>query len=319
MNKMLDVIDVAKQVISDEIIGLEELRESIDENFIKVIKKIQTNKGRLIFSGIGKSGYVARKISSTLSSTGIPSLFIHPAEAAHGDLGMITKQDIVILLSNSGDTLELNVIIDYCKRFNIFIIGFTRKHNSVLSNISDLPIVIPDIKEASEIDVPSTSVIMMISYWDAISIVLHKINKFCKEEFKVLHPGGKIGAKLLKVSKLLHKKDQIPTVSIDEIGTNIILEITKKRFGCTGVVDQDENLIGIITDGDLRRHINMNLKEVTAKEMMNANPITISKDDFAAQALYTMNKHKIMQLFIVKDKKPIGIIHMHDLLKAGVI
>ena len=319
MQKESELIFIGKQIIEDEINGLMDLKESINSDFYNVIKKIINNKGRLILSGMGKSGYVARKISSTLSSTGTPSFFIHPAEAGHGDLGMITKQDIVVLLSNSGDTYELNTIIDYCKRFNIFIIGVTRKHNSVLSKISDLPIILPNSKEASDIDAPSTSVIMMISYWDAIAISLQKIRNFSKEDFKILHPGGKIGARLLKVSKLMHKNESIPTVDINNSGIEVIIEMTKKGFGCTGVLNENKELIGIVTDGDLRRHIDMDFKNVCAKDIMSDKPFVVEKDIFASHALYVMNERSITQIFIIKDKKPIGIIHMHDLIRAGIV
>ena len=320
MKKERNIISIAKQVISDEITGLQDLLGSINNNFESVIQRIIKNKGRVIFSGMGKSGYVARKVSATFSSTGTPSFFIHPAEAGHGDLGMITKQDIVVLLSNSGGTFELNTIIEYCKRFNIFIIGITRKKGSILSKISDLPIILPNSREVSEIDIPSTSVIMMLAFWDAITVVLHKLKNFSKEDFKCLHPGGKIGAGLLKVSKLMHKSKSIPIVNEDTKGTDAILEMTKKGFGCTGVVDKNKKLIGIITDGDLRRHIDMDFKKAVANQMMNSNPITIEKNTFASQALYIMNNKKITQIFIVQsDSSPIGILHMHDLLKAGVV
>jgi arabinose-5-phosphate isomerase len=318
----IDVCAVAKQVIDDEISGLQDLHQAINDDFKKIVQKVISNKGRVIFSGIGKSGYVARKISATFSSTGTPSFFIHPAEAGHGDLGMITKQDIVVLISNSGDTFELDPIIDYCKRFNVFIIGVTRGKNSVLSKISELPIILPNSKEASDINMPSTSVIMMISFWDAVTIVVKKLRNFSKEDFKNLHPGGKIGTELLKVSKLMHKKEFIPTVYANTIGTDVILEMTEKGFGCAGVIDKDYKLIGIITDGDLRRHIDMDFKKVIAQDMMSKKPLTVKSDMFASEALYIMNSNNITQLFVTKDcvkDEPVGIVHMHDLIRAGIV
>jgi arabinose-5-phosphate isomerase len=319
MKNKIDIVDIAKQVVSDEIAGLNDLRDFINKDFEKIIQKIIDTKGRIIFSGMGKSGYVARKISSTLSSTGIPSLFIHPAEAGHGDLGMITNQDIVVLLSNSGDTFELNTIVDYCKRFNIFIVGITRKNDSILSKIADLPIVLPNSKEASDIEIPSTSIIMMISFWDAITIVLQKLKNFSQEDFKNLHPGGKIGAKLLKVSKLMHKDKFVPIVDLDTMGMDVILEMTHKGFGCTAVLDKDRKLVGMITDGDLRRNIHLNFQKVTAGEIMSKKPITLEKDAFASKALYIMNERSITQIFVVKGDEPVGIIHMHDLVRAGIV
>ncbi len=319
MQKESELILVGKQVIYDEITGLNDLYNAINADFCMIIKKIMSNKGRLILSGMGKSGYVARKISSTLSSTGAPSFFIHPAEAGHGDLGMITKEDIVILLSNSGDTNELNTIIDYCQRFGIFIIGVTRKNNSILSKISNLPIILPNTKEAFDLDAPSTSVIMMIAFWDAIAIALQKIRNFSKADFSILHPGGKIGTKLLKVSKLMHTNEAMPTVSINSSGMDVIIEMTKKRFGCTGVLNSESELIGIITDGDIRRYINIDFKTVTASDIMRTKPFTIKKDSFASQALLAMNKNNITQIFVLRKKKPVGIMHMHDLVRAGIV
>ncbi|WPX97160.1 KpsF/GutQ family sugar-phosphate isomerase [Candidatus Bandiella woodruffii] len=314
----LSVVQIAKQVIKDEIAGLNDLYNFIDEDFQKIVQKIMDSTGRLVFSGMGKSGYVARKISATLSSIGVASFFIHPAEAGHGDLGMIAKDDVVVLMSNSGDTFELNTIIDYCKRFNIFIIGVTRKKDSMLSKISDLPIVLPNSKEASDIGMPSTSVIVMIAFWDAVTIALQKLSKFSQEEFKILHPGGKIGAKLLKVSKIMHKKEFLPIVYIDAKGAEVVLEMTQKGFGCTAVLDRENKLVGIITDGDLRRHMDMDFKKVAASEMMNKRPITVKKSAFASEVMYIMNANKITQIFVMEEDEVVGIVHMHDLVRAGI-
>ncbi|WP_323732771.1 KpsF/GutQ family sugar-phosphate isomerase [Candidatus Bandiella euplotis] len=305
-------------MIKDEIAGLNDLYNFIDEDFQKIVQKIMDSTGRLVFSGMGKSGYVARKISATLSSIGVASFFIHPAEAGHGDLGMIAKDDVVVLMSNSGDTFELNTIIDYCKRFNIFIIGVTRKKDSMLSKISDLPIVLPNSKEASDIGMPSTSVIVMIAFWDAVTIALQKLSKFSQEEFKILHPGGKIGAKLLKVSKIMHKKEFLPIVYIDAKGAEVVLEMTQKGFGCTAVLDRENKLVGIITDGDLRRHMDMDFKKVAASEMMNKRPITVKKSAFASEVMYIMNANKITQIFVMEEDEVVGIVHMHDLVRAGI-
>ncbi len=318
MNKQ-DILTIAKEVVETEIQGLKDLKESLDQNILEVVKQINHKETRLIFSGMGKSGYVARKISSSMSSSGTPSFFIHPAEASHGDLGMISKNDIVVLLSNSGDTMELNSIIEYCKRFNIFIVGISRNNNSLLSKIANLSIVLPQSKEASEINMPTTSVIMMIAFWDAVAVVLQKIRNFSKEDFRVLHPGGKIGAKLLKISDLMHRNNFIPLVKDTERVADAVIEMTKKGFGCTGVISKNSELIGIITDGDLRRHLELDMRRTLVYEIMNYKPLTMPKDAFASEALAIMNQKKITQIFIIKNQSPVGILHMHDLIRSGII
>lgn len=316
---MNDIINIAKNVIQSEINGLIDLKNSINYVFIDIVDAIYQTKGRVVLSGMGKSGHIARKITATLASTGTPAIFIHPAEASHGDLGMIAKSDIVLLLSNSGESTELTCIIDYCKRFKIKIIGITGKVNSSLAKISDIAIIIPSSDEASEIGAPTTSTTMMLALGDAIAIALQHKHNFTCEDFKIFHPGGNIGAKLLKIKDLMHTADEIPIVNYNENALNSILTITQKRLGCAGVVNQVGNLIGIITDGDLRRHIHLDLKNCKAIDFMTHDPITITEEYFAVQALLLMHDNQITNLFIVNDKKPIGVIHLHDLVKAGVV
>lgn len=312
-------ISIAKNVVEQEIKGLQDLLTSLDNIFLEITHKIIAAKGRVIFSGMGKSGHIAKKASATFASTGTPSFFIHPAEASHGDLGMIREQDIVILLSNSGETSELNSIIDYCKRFHITVVGICRKSSSTLAKISDISVVLPNSKEASSINAPTTSAIMMMSYCDAIAITLQEKRQFSKEDFKLLHPGGNIGAKLLKVSDVMHVAKEIPIVSANTSFADAIIEMNLKRLGCTGVVDEKGELIGMITDGDLRRHINVDFREIKSQDVMTKNPISIDEDCFVSNALFTMNSNSITQIFVVEGKKPIGIIHLHDLLKVGVV
>ena len=319
MEKDLELISIGKQAIDDEITGLKDLYNFIDYNFCKIINIIINHRGKLIFSGIGKSGYVAKKISSTFLSIGIPSFFIHPAESGHGDLGMITKEDIIILISNSGETEELKTIINYCKNSNIYIIGITRAHNSFLTQISNFSVVLPNTKEASDINIPSTSVIMIIAFWDAVSITIQKIKNFSKYDFKLLHPGGKIGTKPLQVFEVMHRSHNTPLIISRSSVIKVIVEITKKGLGCSGIINNIGELIGIVTDSHISKCSTMNLESMIVDDIMIINPIIIEKNISVSQALVIMTKNNMNQMFIVKNKKPIGIIHIHDLLKVTTL
>lgn len=318
--KKIDISSLKQgiEVIEQEMQGLKALASSLDENFSNAVDRILECKGRLVISGIGKSGHVARKIVATLSSTGTPSIFVHASEASHGDLGMITEDDVVMLLSNSGESEELSNIIDYCKRFSISIIGIARNKNSTLIRASDIPLVMPDTPEASNISAPTTSTTMMIALGDALAVVLHEKKGFTKSNFKIYHPGGKIGAKLLKVDDLMHKGKELPIVSENTLAIDALLEMTNKRLGSVGIVNEKGELSGIFTDGDLRRHIDANLQKTLVKDVMTANPVTITKDAFASEALGLMNKKSITVLMVVDGKKPVGAIQMHDILRAKV-
>jgi arabinose-5-phosphate isomerase len=311
---------VARKVIECEILGLKDLVDKIDEVFSRIIEEICCIPGRVIMSGMGKSGHIARKITSTFASTGTPAIYIHPAEAGHGDLGMITKNDIVMLFSNSGETPELAPIIDYCKRFSIKIIGISRRNGSTLIKSSDLAVVLPDTPEASSVNAPTTSAIMMMAYGDAIAVALHNKRDFTDSDFKIFHPGGNIGAKLLRMQDLMHMGKDIPIITETETIAEAILIISSKRLGCVGVVDDFGKLIGMITDGDLRRHIHTDISNTTVKDIMTINPVTLRDNSLASEALCIMNRKCITNIFVVDDnKKPIGIIHVHDLLRAGVV
>ncbi len=316
----MDIVSTITNILKYQSKAINQLANEFSPLIIvNIINEILNLKGRLILSGIGKSGYIAKKISSSFSSTGTTSLYIHPAEAAHGDLGMITKEDIVMLLSNSGETSELFNIINYCKRFHIKIITMTMNINSSLAASSNYVIAIPQIPEASSIDAPTTSCLLMLALSDAILTTVHELRGFTKEHFKLLHPGGKIGTKLLKVSELMHTGEKLPIVFGDTLMSDTIIIMTQKRFGCAIVVDKPNNqLIGIITDGDLRRHMSHNFTTLMAKDILTSNPITISPNMFAAEALALMNKNCVTTILIVKVNIVIGIIHLHDLLKVGV-
>jgi len=315
-----NIIKIAKQVINTENKGLKTLTNSINNNFVKAINILKKTKGRIILTGIGKSGIIANKISSTLSSTGSPSQFIHPAEASHGDLGILSKNDSIIALTFSGKTNELNDIFFYSKENKIPLIIITSKSNSNLKQISKICIELSNIKEACPLNLaPTTSTTAMLALGDAIAIVLMKLKKFTKKDFYSFHPGGELGKKLLLVKNVMHQGNKIPLAEEKILMNNVIIEMSKKRFGCVGVTSRNKKLVGVITDGDLRRHMKNNILEKTAGEIMKKNPKTINKEMFVTNALEIMEKNKITQVFIVQNNKPIGILHIHDCIELGLI
>lgn len=310
----------AKKTIQTEIEGLNALLDFFGENYVKAIELILNCKGRIIVSGMGKSGHVGNKIAATLASTGTPSFFIHPGEASHGDLGMITKEDVVILLSNSGETKELKDIIYYCKRFEIPIIGIIRRQQSELTTQSTVPLVLPAIPEANEINAPTTSTTMMLALGDAIAVSLIDAHKFSPKQFGIFHPGGKLGSNFLKVAELMREGKDIPLVKESQPMSEVILEMTSKHLGCSGVIDKDSKLIGIITDGDLRRHLDNNFLNEPAKNIMTLNPLSVSQTTLVVEAIAIMNSKSITSIFVVdENKNTVGILHLHDCLRSGVV
>ena len=315
-----NIIKIAKQVISTENKGLKALTNSINNNFVKAINILKKTKGRIILTGIGKSGIIANKISSTLSSTGSPSQFIHPAEASHGDLGILSKNDSIIALTFSGKTNELNDIFFYSKEKKIPLIIITSKSNSNLKQVSKICIELSNIKEACPLNLaPTSSTTAMLVLGDAIAIVLMKLKKFTKKNFYSFHPGGELGKKLLLVKNVMHQGNKVPLVEEKILMNDVIIEMSKKRLGCVGVTSKNKKLVGVITDGDLRRHMKNNILEKTAGEIMKKNPKTINKEMFVTNALEIMEKNKITQVFIVQNNKPIGILHIHDCIELGLI
>jgi arabinose-5-phosphate isomerase len=314
---MTDVYQNGKKVILEASHALAKLAENLPENFAQIINKIVALKGRVVLSGMGKSGYIAHKIAASFSSTGTPALFIHPAEASHGDLGMITEGDMVFLLSNSGDTKELTDIINYCKRFSIPIVGITMNQDSNLAKYCDHLLLLPKYKEASSINAPTTSCSMMLALGDALIVATHEFKGLTHELYKAFHPGGKIGANLKPISSLMHKGDKIPVVSPETLMPEVLVIMTQKSFGCCAVVDNDE-IAGIITDGDLRRHIDRNMLNFKARDIMSERPKVLNSDILACEALNIMNDKGITNCLIVENSKLVGIIHIHDLLRAGV-
>ena len=309
-------IKTGRQVIDTEIKALNLLKNYISKDFVKVVNLLLKNKGKIIVSGIGKSGHIASKIASTLSSVGSPSFYIHPSEANHGDLGMLEKKDLVILISNSGETSELINLILYCKKLGISIISITSEPNSTLSRESNLNLLIPKNIEACPLELaPTSSTTCTLALGDALAVTLLKKKKFTESDFRELHPGGKLGQMLSEVKDVMKINLDIPLIVESKKMSYAILEMTSKGEGCVGVVSKKNELIGIITDGDIRRNMNPELLDKNVKEVMTRKPKTLSPNTLISKALKIMNEESITNIFITKQKKPIGIIHMHDILK----
>jgi len=314
-----DLLDSAQRVLRLEMDGLQALSESLDDSFITTLDLLSAMPGRAVVTGMGKSGHVARKIAATMASTGTPALFVHPAEASHGDLGMITKEDVVIALSNSGETTELADIVAYAKRFEIPLIGITGKSPSALADASTVALVLPDINEACPMGLaPTTSTTAMLALGDALAVAMLERKGFSPDDFHVLHPGGKLGNRLLKVSEIMHTGNELPLVSNDMAMSEAILVMTAKSFGCLGITGDDGALQGIVTDGDLRRHMNPDLMTRLTGDVMTAGGRSIGPDALASEALGIMNSKAITTLFVVDESVPVGIVHIHDCLRAGV-
>ena len=311
-------IKTGRLVIDIEIKALNLLKNYISKDFVKVVNLLLKNKGKIIVSGIGKSGHIASKIASTLSSVGSPSFYIHPSEANHGDLGMLEKKDVVILISNSGETSELINLILYCKKLGIPIISITSELNSTLSRESNLSLLIPKNIEACPLELaPTSSTTCTLALGDALAVTLLKKKKFTESDFRELHPGGKLGQMLSEVKDVMKINLDIPLIVESKKMSYAILEMTSKGEGCVGVVSKKNELIGIITDGDIRRNMNPKLLDKNVKEIMTRKPKTLSPNTLISKALKIMNEESITNIFITKQKKPIGIIHMHDILKKN--
>ncbi len=312
-------LEYAKSVLKQEITGLESMYWALDNNFVLAVDLIYKKKdGHVIVSGIGKPGHIGRKISATLSSLGTPSFFLHPAEASHGDLGEISKKDILLVLSLSGNTSELIPMLAYANRFGIDVVGITSNSDSILAKSSNAVILMPKIDEACPYNLaPTTTTTMMLAVGDAIALSLLRKKEFSRDDFKNFHPGGALGKRLLKVSDLMHT--DIPKVQLNDLMKDVLIEMTKKSFGCTCVVNDEGKIAGIITDGDLRRKIDDKFLERKAKDIMSLHPKTVSEDMFAQEATKLMNKYQITSLFVCKDDKPYGILHIHDCLRMGLV
>ncbi len=317
---MTEDIKIAQNVIDTEIKGLQSLKKAFDETFTQVVDAVLKCSGRVVVTGMGKSGHISNKIAATLSSTGTPALFIHPAEASHGDLGMIAEKDIVLALSNSGETRELSDIVAFTRRFNIPLVSVTQNKNSTLSKSADFSIVLEKEEEACPNGLaPTTSSTMMLAFGDALAVTLLKKKGFSKSDFKIFHPGGKLGAKLMYIKDLMHAGDQVPVVQSKTLMSDALLEMTKKRFGCVGVVNSENKLLGIITDGDLRRSMSSDLLNKKVDDIMSKTPKTIDKDSLVETAV-SMMSGTITTLFVVdKSEKVMGILSIHDCLLVGAV
>lgn len=307
-----------RHTIDRAITGLQSVADALDENFVDAVEMISTMRGRLIITGMGKSGHIARKIAATFASTGTQAYFVHPAEASHGDMGMISSDDVIFMMSNSGETAELAPMVNYAKRFSIPIIAMARRPQSMIVDVATIPIVLPEIAEASLTGAPTTSTTMMLVYGDALSMAVLERRGFSREDFSNLHPGGKLGQGLLKVRDLMHDGDSLPIVQSDTTMDEVLLTMTQKSFGCAVVVNDSGELLGIVTDGDLRRHIRSDLLSLRAEDVMTMSPITTTPDTLLAEVLNILNQKNITSLIAVQDGKPAGLIHIHDCLRAGV-
>ncbi len=312
-------LTIARQVLATEADALRRLADSLDERFDAAVEQLAGVTGRVIVSGMGKSGHVARKIAATLASTGTPAFFVHPAEASHGDLGMITAQDAVLCLSNSGETPELTDVVTYARRFAIPLIAIVGRAGKSLQAAADITLVLPTAPEACPMGLaPTTSTTMMMALGDALAVALLERRGFSADDYRVFHPGGKLGRRLVKVGDLMHPGGEMPLIGADRPMSEALLVMTAKTFGCVGVVDAGGSLIGIVTDGDLRRHMDPDLLHRRVVDIMTREPKTIRPGALAAEALGRMNSGNITCLFVTEAGRPVGIVRMHDCLRAGV-
>ena len=317
-------LDCALRTLAIENEGLnqliDELKGDMGAAFDQAVSRLATIKGRVIVTGIGKSGHVGQKIAATFASTGTPAFFVHPSEASHGDLGMITQDDLILALSWSGETVELKPLITYSRRFNVPLISLTSRPDSALAQQSDIALILPRAKEACPHGLaPTTSTTMQLALGDCLAIALLEAKGFTAHDFKIFHPGGSLGANLKHVSDMMHKEAALPLVGDDVVMTQALVTMTAKSFGCLGIVDKQGRLAGVITDGDLRRHMGPQLLQATTAQIMTRNPKTVTPQMLASAALETLNASRITALFVVERGKPVGIIHVHDLLRAGVV
>jgi len=318
MTKDISANETARRVLGIEARALDQLADELPVDFDAALAAILACRGRVIVSGVGKSGHIGNKIAATLASTGTPANFVHATEASHGDLGMVTEQDFCLLISNSGETAELRDIVAHTRRFSIPMAAISSNPDSTLMQAADYKLTLPKAPEACSIGMaPTTSTTLTLALGDALAVALMERRNFRPDDFRVFHPGGKLGAQMATVGQLMHTGDEVPIVAHDMPMQDVLITMTSKGFG-TAAVCQDGRLMGVVSDGDLRRHMH-HLMQKTAGEIATINPITVRKKQFAAEALNIMNTRKISVLVVVDDTHhPIGVIHIHDLLRAGV-
>ena len=315
-------IDSALRTLEAEGSGIDALsaalRDGLGSQFAAAVELIRAAQGRVIVTGMGKSGHVGNKIASTLASTGTPAMFVHPAEASHGDLGMIAKGDVILALSWSGETSELKNLTDYSRRFRIGLIAMTANADSTLGKTADVVLTLPQAREACPHNMaPTTSSLMQLALGDALAIALLESHGFTALDFGMLHPGGKLGALLKTVSDFMHTGEAVPLAPLGTAMSDAILQMSAKGFGCVGIVDTPGQLVGIITDGDLRRHMRKDLLDARVDDIMTKAPKTVRPDQLISETLDILNSMKVTALFAVEAGKPVGVIHVHDLLRAG--
>ena len=318
-----DLIASALRTLEAEAGGITELaaaiRDGLGRHFVDAVELISGAQGRLIVTGMGKSGHVAHKVAATFASTGTPAFFVHPSEASHGDLGMITSDDVIMAMSWSGETVELKDLIDYSRRFRIGLIAITAAAESTLGAAADVVLVLPSAREACPHNLaPTTSTLMQAALGDALAVALLESRGFTALDFRKLHPGGRLGAMLKFVGQLMHAGDAIPLVALGTAMAGAVVEMSTKGFGCVGIIDADGMLAGIITDGDLRRHMRPDLLHARVEEVMTHAPKTVRPEQLASEALEIINSSKITALLVAEGGRPVGIINFHDLLRAGV-
>lgn len=318
------ILASARRAISTESEGIEALLQSLGGPLgtatVKAVKLIHESKGRTIVTGMGKSGHIARKIAATLASTGTPSSYVHPAEASHGDLGMITPQDVVIMLSNSGESAELKDILNYCARFSVPLVAITANATSTMARAADIVLELPQAREACPNGLaPTTSTLLQLALGDALAMALLQLKGFTANDFRSFHPGGKLGARIKHAHDLMHTGAELPVVQQGTGLQHAITVMTEKSFGCVGIVDGKGVLTGLITDGDLRRNMAKDFAQLSVNDIMTRNPKTISRDLLSGEVIELINEKRITTVFVVDAQgKPEGLIHIHDLLKAGV-
>ncbi len=311
----------ARRVLSTAAAALGSLADCLDGDFTRAVGLILGVKGRVIVSGMGKSGHIARKIAATLSSTGTPAYFVHPAEASHGDMGAITRQDALLLLSWGGETAELSDLVTYAKRHGLPIIAIGANVDSTLIKAADVKLLLPRAPEACPMGLaPTTSTTMMLSLGDALAVALMERKGFSPDQYRDFHPGGSLGRALVRVSDLMHSGGEIPLAAQSAGMREVLLTMASGRMGCVGIVDGNGNLVGIVTDGDVRRHAEKGFENRTARDVMTKGPQIANPDQLAAEALSLMTERKITQLFVLEEGggKPRGILHIHDCLRAGI-
>ncbi len=314
-------MQTAVNVLKMEADALNSLADNLDDNFVQAIDFMYAANGRVIVTGMGKSGHIARKIAATMASTGTPAFFVHPAEASHGDMGMIVKGDVVIAISNSGESKELGDMIQYTKRAAIPLIGITGQAESTLGTQADLTLLLPEHQEACPNGLaPTTSTTLTLALGDALAVALLEKKGFTSKDYKNYHPGGKLGQQLLSVQEVMNKGKELPVVKAKLSVEKTIKEMTDKKLGCAVVVGNNKNVIGVITDGDIRRHLGMDIMDKTAEDIMTSDPKTVTEDTLVAEAMAIMNgSNSITNIPVVNNSnKLVGLLHMHACLRAGI-